>query len=411
MSQHNKNCSQHPTNVARLRTALVVMLSIILPNVLQAQDWSLDPAIRVGGEYDDNGTLATRTDEEIDLKGYLAEGELTIDYSSPATTFFLTPRVRFARYSDQPDYDQDDQFARGEWNHDTQNSTFNVRLRYARQGIRTAERGDADFDVDDPDDISDDETNAVDATGRRQKLEVRPEWEYRLSDVSTFVTRFDYQDVDYEQSLAVGGLTDYTDSRIRLAFERELSARNIGVLSATYRNYDAVDALDDTAGIGLQVGLIRDITQSSRFSALVGFEQTDRAAGENDERVVYNFSYTRRLQTITLVAQYRRNVNASGAGRLTARDEINLRFTRQLTERFSAGLGVRGYTTNGLNEFEFSERDYLQLRSRFTWSLTPKLELEADYRYTFLRRSSLDESANSNNVMLWLTYRPTSEAF
>jgi len=33
--------------------------------------------------------------------------------------------------------------------------------------------------------------------------------------------------------------------------------------------------------------------------------------------------------------------------------------------------------------------------------------LEANYRYTFLDRSTLGESANSNNVTIWLDYRPT----
>jgi hypothetical protein len=93
---------------------------------------------------------------------------------------------------------------------------------------------------------------------------------------------------------------------------------------------------------------------------------------------------------------------------LNARDSINLNFTRELNERISAGLGVRAYQTTALeNAVNFDERDYLQLRAQFTWNMTQTWSLEANYRYTFSDREVLGESANSNNVTIWLNYRPT----
>ena len=122
-----------------------------------------------------------------------------------------------------------------------------------------------------------------------------------------------------------------------------------------------------------------------------------------------DFSLTQRLELITLVAQYKRSINASGSGRLTARDALNLRFTRRLSDKLSAGLGVRAYTTTDLSDIlDFTERDYVQLRSRFTWNFSSAFAVEADYRYTFTRRTSLSESANSNSVILWFVYRPAS---
>ena len=47
-----------------------------------------------------------------------------------------------------------------------------------------------------------------------------------------------------------------------------------------------------------------------------------------------------------MFAQYRRSINASGAG-ITLRDSLNFNFRRRLSENISAGLGIRAYQTRG----------------------------------------------------------------
>jgi hypothetical protein len=161
--------------------------------------------------------------------------------------------------------------------------------------------------------------------------------------------------------------------------------------------------------MGFNAGFERTLTETTRFRAIVGLEETDQGVSESDVNWVADVSLRRRLQTITLLAQYRRTVAGGGSGSLNARDSINLNFTRQLNERISAGLGVRAYQTTALNDanVNFDERDYLQLLAQFTWNMTQTWSLEANYRYTFSDREVLGESANSNNVTIWLNYRPT----
>jgi hypothetical protein len=187
---------------------------------------------------------------------------------------------------------------------------------------------------------------------------------------------------------------------------RDFSQRNTGIITATARNYNADDILDDTTGYGLAAGFTRNLTENSLFRALVGVENTERFLQDDSQNFVFDLYYRQRLETILLIAQYRRSVIASGAGRLTARDSVNLRFTRQLSDKLSAGLGVRAYQTTGLSDISIIERDYVQLRSQLTWSLSSAFSLEANYAYTFIRRSNLDDSANSNNINLWFVYHP-----
>ena len=156
--------------------------------------------------------------------------------------------------------------------------------------------------------------------------------------------------------------------------------------------------------------MVGSVSRNTRIRVLVGVEGADNESGGRDLEPVADVSLVRRLQTITLLAQYRRSISGGGAGTLSSRDEINLNFTRRLSERVSAGLGVRAYATNALegDVVNFDERDYVQLRAQFTWNLTRTWFLEADYRYTFLNRQLIGESGNSNDVTIWLSYRPTA---
>ena len=179
-------------------------------------------------------------------------------------------------------------------------------------------------------------------------------------------------------------------------------------MGATYRTFQADDGSPSVDGMGFNIGFDRRITETTRFRATAGLEDTDVINDESEVAWVANVSLFRQLETTTLLAQYRRSVSASGVGRLGARDSFNLNFTRNLTDKISAGLGARVYTTTALKDIgnNFDERNYVQLRSQFTWYLSENFSLEANYRYTFLDRESLGESSNSNQITLWLTWQP-----
>jgi hypothetical protein len=142
---------------------------------------------------------------------------------------------------------------------------------------------------------------------------------------------------------------------------------------------------------------------------IVGLENTDVIGGNSEIDPVGEITLTRRLETIKLLAQYRRVVSGGGTGNLTARDIININFTRELNERVSAGIGVRAYSTKSRQEGvgTLDERDYVQLRAQVVWNLSRTFSFEANYRYTVLDRVNLGESANSNNITFWMNWRPS----
>jgi len=372
-------------------------------------DWDISPVVKVGAETDDNPNLDPRTDQEISLSGYLAEVSANLAYSSTRTTFSVAPTYLHRNYPDNPEYDSDDWFLTSRFRHQMQNSSIGFWGNFDQQQIRTAERENTDLDTENPDEIPDDATGRVRLTGDRSKWRFVPDWTLGLSDISSLVTQLDFVDVSYDDVLA-NALTDYTDTRLRLSYRRAISSRNTLVVMATGRQYSADDPLiDDVDGVAGIIGLERELSETTRLRFNVGVENTEQTAGDKDPEVIGDLTLTRNLETITMFAQYRRSVNASGAGQVSKRDQVNVNFSRRLNEKISIGLGVRAYQSRGIGDAAatFNDQEYLQLQTQFVWYLSQAFSVEADYRYTVIDRGvAFDGRANSNHVNLWFVYNP-----
>jgi hypothetical protein len=373
---------------------------------LEAAEWRIEPLIGAAADFDDNATLDIRTDREANISGYIIRAQAKFAYASETTDFFVTPKLLFRNYDDAT-FDGDEQFLRFDLNRDMQSSNFRLRGRYGRELVRTAERADTDLEIEDPDEIPDDETGRVSILGSRDKIQIVPTWTYRVSKASSFAVRLDYTDVQYDEVFA-DLLQEYTNARANISYLHAWSPRNTAILTGTYRQYEA-EGGNEYSSTGFNAGFERALSETTQFRAALGMEDTEREAAGSDLNWVADVSLVRRLQTITVLAQYRRTISGGGAGTLSARDQININFTRRLNDYISAGLGVRAYQTNPLDDevVNFDERNYVQLRALFTWNMTRTWFLQADYRYTILDRVQFGESANSNNVTIWLNYRPT----
>jgi len=401
-------------NKKSLSCPLILSLALMLMvSTTSFAEWDIVPVIKVGGEIDDNANIDPRTDQEINLSGYLVEASADIVYSSAKTNFDILPIFLYRSYPDNPEFDSNDLFMQSRFNHQMKSSSIGFWASFDEQQVRTAERADTDLQTEDPDEISGDESGRVGLSGDRTKWRFVPRWNYSFSNVSSIAAQIDYFDVRYED-VFLNLLTDYTDARVNLSYRRALSSRNTLVTTLTGRRYAADDpSVEDVTGVGFLVGLDRAVTEKTQIRAMIGVENTEQIAGQKDPEVIGDLTLTRRLETITLLAQYRRSVNATGAGQVSVRDQVNVNFTRRLSEKISMGLGIRAYQTRGIGDAAsiVDDREYLQLRTQLIWYLSPKFSIEADYRYTILDRGVLfDGRANSNHINLWFNYQPTAAA-
>jgi hypothetical protein len=383
-----------------------VLLALVYAPVY-AQDWSFDPLLSIGGEIDDNAQLTTRTDDVVELTGLLLEAAADIGYRSEATDFVFTPLIQDRSYADDPDFDSTMIDALMRYEFSSPRNTWRFDAWYNQDTVRRAERADADLGVDDPDFIPDDDTGLVQLRGDRRKLVLRPVWAFDWSDKSTSVVRLNYRDVTYEDVLF---LSDYIDMQLMLDYRLDFSRKTTGFVAGTARHYEADQVLGEFDSNALNVGFESLLSPTLRVRARVGAENVKSPiSGLDETRPIGELTFIRRLETIRLLAQYRRTVTSSGGGRMSTRDAFNLNFTRLLGERFDAGFGVRAYSTKPIALLPGEDlfgRDYLQLTALFNWNITRKFAFRTMYRYTWVDRKILGESANSNQVMIWLDFRP-----
>lgn len=402
-----------PVSLPRLPVLLLLCTAFFAtasPNSAQAQEWRFEPILRAGLVADDNPKLSTRTDEEIDLTGYLLDVRADIYYaSSDITSFSFQPRALLRNYPDNPEFESNDLFLRSTFRHRARSSTYGFRVNFDQQSVRTAERANSDLEIEDPNEIPNDDTGRVGLDGDRSRWRLSPYWSYRFSDISSIDVGLDYFDTRYDNVFA-GLLIDYTDARISLGYRRALSNITTGILTVTGRRFEPDRILNDNTGYGVLVGFEREMSEKTRLVAMIGVENTEQALGQTDAEVIGNFTLTRNLETISLFAKYDRAVTASGSGTVELRNTLSVNFNRRLHERISAGLGVRAYDARRIGSApSIGDRNFVQLQAMFRWYLSEAFVVEADYRYTILDRSSaIGERANANQVGLWFVYQPNT---
>ncbi len=386
--------------------SVIALAIVVAAPAAHAQEWRIEPVLRAGYESDDNANLNILTIEEADISGTLLEGSARFSYNSPTSVFSATPTILDRDYGEE-DFDATEEFFDLRYSYTGQSSRFRFRGSYASELARTAERLDTDFDIEDPDEIPDDTTGLVQIRGDRERIDIFPAYSYQLSDASAIGFDIRYTDVSYEQQF-VGLLNDFENTRANVRYSRDWSARTKAIFNVTYRTYEAAGS-DSVSGYGVSGGIERRLSEKTRLRVIAGLENTDLIGGDSEVDPVGEITLTRQLETIRLLAQYRRVISGGGSGNLTNRDVININFTRDLTQKVGAGIGVRAYSTKSRSNSgaTFDERDYVQLRAQFFWNLTETFQFEANYRYTVLDRQTIGESANSNNISLWMNWRPT----
>jgi len=286
---------------------IALIISLGAMSSVEAAEWRFEPVLRIAGDVDDNPFLSTRTDDVETESGYIAEVSAKIAYASDKSDFFITPTFRSSDYGTGSELNADDQFLNMNFTHNTEYTNFRIRGSYEREAVRTAERADTDFDVEDPDDILEDDSGRVLVQGRRERARIAPSFLYRLSGVSALGLQVDYTDVRYEDTFA-GLLTDYTDGRVSASYRRAWSPRNTAIVTATHRIFKPDRAGDEVNGAGLMVGVDRQISETSRFRLTVGFENTEVGDNTSEVNPVGDVSFVQRGKTTTLLVQYRRSI-------------------------------------------------------------------------------------------------------
>ena len=371
----------------------------------------MQPELKVGGEYDDNASLAVTASNEQEIEGLRLQGSLGIDYSTERTNFNVRPVISSRKYDEEPDVDSTDGFIDFNWGHRTVKSRFGLRGNYAQESVRTAERSDPVLDQDDPDQIPDDDSGILFTQGDRQRLLLAPEFTHEFSPRTSFVVRGEYLDVGYDDVLSTS-FVDFSDFRIETALLRSLTERTTGFVGVGMRRFDNAESEEDFDGVGAAIGLQSRLSETTQIRGEIGYEEAElTSTGESDRLAVANFSIVRRMETVTMLAQYSRSIAPGGIGRVSERDNINFNIRKRFSERVAGGVGIRASSADNVvstttTPTTSGSREFLQFRAQFEYALSQNLSVEANYRYSDIDRGDGEGRADSNSLTFWFVWRP-----
>ncbi len=401
---HFAGCYLRPVWPMVARAAYAMLL--LVPVCANSQ-WRIAPTIGLGIEYDDNAVLVADSALDPSVTGWIAEADAQFLYNSQLTEFVVTPRVHVNRYSDDQALDSEDYFVDLDYKYTTQRARFRVRGNYADESVRTAERSDVDWDVDNPSEIPTDDSGEVLSLARRERVFVAPEWSFQFGQRSRIALGASYLDATYTDQV-ISTLDDFTETTGNLGLTFDRTERSRWLLSTYYRLNDFSESDQEFEGKGATVGFSYDFSERTTLQVDAGADSTDDEFGTSYTKPIGMISMIHSLDTTRVIAAYRRTVSGSGESALSVRDSINVTATRELNERLSVGAGVYAYQMEPVQDDADSDlnQDYFQFRTTLSWKLTQALSLDLDYHYTYLDRQISDSDADSNRINLWLKYHP-----
>lgn len=362
-----------------------------------AAEYYIEPSVAARYEFDNNRSL--RQD------------------AASASTWRFSPSVAFGRLtpnsevrgaarvdvneSNREEVDSTDVYAglfpvyrteRSEWSLDTtyrRDTTLRTNIlepAFIKEPPLGAEIPDPD-----PDDV---QREDPDLGLRRQEVQrnvvlVSPQWNRELSPRRNLGLSYTYIDTFYGDAEG-SGLVD----RNRLVDSR----RHLGRASLSYR-FSEVDDVSvftgfqnfqnernrefDTYRIGF--GLNHRFSETLATTLNVGPEYTDRSDGKDDFGYSVGFGVNKKLESSQLAVVFRRGVAPNEAGDALERNQVDIRWFGDLSERWSFSLLARAFQnesgSSGSGTGSASnDRYYAQVEPRISYRISEDLSCELGYR-------------------------------
>jgi len=109
-----------------------------------------------------------------------------------------------------------------------------------------------------------------------------------------------------------------------------------------------------------------------------------------------------------LFADLVRSVGPSSAGIVVARDQVRVRWTRDITPRLALLLGLRGSHDEDIRELSaYRPRSYATGDVGMRWHWQEEFSLRASYEYTWQKfDDALTDPATSSGISITVLYQP-----
>lgn len=433
-----------------LRTTACMPLMLIAPQIVRAAEWSLEPSIRTGLEYNDNARLTLQPHDSV--YGYMVAPKLMVGTRSNIWQVNGSAEYTRRNYNaDASDLDRNDQYYTLGALLGGERSIWRLDGSLTRSSILT----DHQFDPN---------TGLVQVNTIQELKNLNPSWTWSMDERKQLQLTYNYSDVSFVNGSSVG-LSDYSSHGVTAQFMNQLDPLNQAFFSVGYSTSrtpqvflatasDPISiinaaletkitatesrslvyqggithAFSETMNGTLAVGLWNTSTKQAiqtceqpnpfyipslggdpNFYPLFGqpcLKATDTTLVSKQESSIYNVSLQKQFESTRLDLALNRSFYPSGTGDQVRTDSVNLTVNKSISARLTASLAANTYTVRSTQSsfVANNDRSLYQIEPKLHWQWTSELDVDGSYRYTRLKRVADSTAATSNSAYLTLTY-------
>lgn len=354
---------------------------------LQAAEWSITGTLNPSLEYNDN-IFMRDTNKVGDYHASLTP-TLVGAYALNQTNISLSTGYVIDRYEASRYLDNETPFFRFNSSHQTERSNWGLGLSY----VKSSSRSEAEIDTGDFETDSTSTTRAI-----------TPSFVYQLTERDSLsvrggFTKREFSTLDFSDTetkfISTGWQHQFTE---RLNGGLNLSANNSksSLLTSTTEN----DSYDLSLTSTYNLSEIWAINGKVGVRQLENKQTNDTSSGSSLD---FNVSYKFDIDTANLSVS--RSLFASDAGGVNERDQVNVTFSRQLSETVTARISssyqeTRSASTGNSNDL----RKNFSVRPSIDWSFTSNVNFGLSYNYRQQKDSQAGTNVDSNALMLTLNY-------
>ncbi len=383
-------------------TAALGAFVVALPS--RAADWELNPKLEGGYLIDDNYRLS-QPGTEVDVAGPMVDAELELRALMPTSEFSFTPRVRGTYFPGESDIDAIDYYATLDWNHTGERVRSSVRGEFSQQDVISSELPDAEVDSglgETP--IGDAGRVLVD--NRRLRAFVRPAFDFDISERRQMRIEASFADVSFDEEISEAQV-GYRSAELAAGLTTLLSELTSLTARVKAAQYD-IDTRDTTNSYGAEVQWDTRKASGTRSFLRAGAQNVELAAGGSDIAWLAGAGVSFIRGRNEIFTDLSRSVGPSSAGSVISRDQLRLRWTYAMTPRLNLLAGLRGLHDDAVDsDALFAERNYATGDVGVQWRWQEELSLRFAYNYTWQEFRGAVDDATSSGAMVSVIYQPT----
>jgi len=392
--------------------AAAVCLMAVMP--AQANNWVLDPTLRLSAGINDNVRLRQNGASES-YQSTVAVGAVA-QRATQLSRILATLELGYTNYTGSDDLpaDGDFQTLRINSNRRMERTLFEFDVRLARDNAlidTSLPFVSPDEEIDLGDDFGDDiDVDGVQQQVKRHRVVLAPSVTHELGQRITVgagytgtLIDYDETDVNRQQSLTHEMVvrSDYLFS--------ERSSVGLGLQAGLFRPENSVDDID-TVGVVLDWRYALSMRTTLELSG--GLRRSEvQETGEKSTGFTGQAGLDHQGEDWRTYASLDRRLRPSGRGVLTETDQLLFGGTRDLSPRVALSMNARAFKSRVVGDREdltLTER-FVNLEPGLTYRLTEQWRVTAQYRYRAIQRAQEASRAESNAVFLNLEFRPRRE--